>query len=274
MTGAGARGGGGAERSEKSHRRFFPVARLAVKSVKPQPPQTTCPALPQPPVQAPPILLHTAEATFDLAVPCGMPRAGHSHIRRGLCAVITECCLLLWKSPQIGKTATPTNHLPGPAAAPGAGSTTHSPNMTGCIWLPLQCPIICPGLAFYTLAGLFCELWLPSAASSSGNLYTPAKPQPPQTNGPALLQPPVQAPPHLLSTAEAAFDLAVPHGMPRAGHPHTGRGLCAVVAECCLLLWTPPQTGKTATPTNHPPGPRAVPSAGPTTPATHSRGCI
>ena len=36
--------------------------------------------------------------------------------------------------------------------------------------------------------------------------------------------------------AEAAFDLAVPHGMLRAGHSHTGRALCAVVAECCLLL--------------------------------------
>ena len=30
----------------------------------------------------------------------------------------------------------------------------------------------------------------------------------------------------LLHTAEAAFDLAVPHGMPRAGHSHTGRALC------------------------------------------------
>ena len=69
-------------------------------------------------------------------------------------------------------------------------------------------------------------------------------PQPPQTTPctAALPSPPVQAPPLLLHTAEATFDLAVPHGMPRAGHSHTGRALCAVVAECCLLLWTAPQT--------------------------------
>jgi len=49
---------------------------------------------------------------------------------------------------------------------------------------------------------------------------------------------------------KAAFDLAVALNVARAGHPHTGRALCAVVAECCLLLWTAPQTGKTATPTS------------------------
>ena len=140
--------------------------------------------------------------------------------------------------------------------------------------MTLQCPMACPGLATHALAGL-CALWLPSAASSSGTLPKPGKNAPPQTTCTAPLpQPPVQAPPPLLHTAEAAFDLAVPHGMPRAGHSHTGRALCAVVAECCLLLWKSPQTGKTATPTNHLPGPAAAPSAGPTTPAAHSRGCI
>ena len=153
------------------------------KLAKPQPPQTIRPALPQPPAQAPSLLLHSAESAFDLAVPHGMPRAGHSHTGRALCAVVAECCLLLWKSP------------------------------------------------------------------------LSAKPQPPQTTCRAALpQPPVQAPPHLTHSAVAVFDDAVPHGTPRAGHPHTGRALCAVVAEWCLLLWRKsPQTGKTATPTTKPP---------------------
>ena len=52
---------------------------------------TTCPALPQPPVQAPPDdLLTTAQGPFDLAVAQGMPRAGHSHTGRALCAVVAE----------------------------------------------------------------------------------------------------------------------------------------------------------------------------------------
>ena len=136
---------------------------------KPQPPQTTRTALAQPPVLDDSQLLHTAEAAFDLAVPHGMPGAGHSHTGRALCAVVAECCLLLWTAPQTGKPATPTSHLPGPAAGPSAGPT-----------------------------------------------------------------------PTLRHTAEATFDLALPHGMPRAGHSHTGRALCAVVAECCLLLWKSP----------------------------------
>ena len=142
--------------------------------------------------------------------------------------------------------------------------------------LTLQCPMAsCPGMATLTLAGL-CVLWLPSTASSSGNHHKPAKPQPPQTTTClALPQPPAQGPPHLVHNAESVFDLAVPHGMPRAGHSHTGRALCAVVAECCLLLWnSPPQTGKTATPENHPPGPAAAPNAGPFMPTSHCRGCI
>ena len=110
-------------------------------------------------------MLHTSEAAFDLAVPHGMPRTGHPHTGGALCAVVAECCLLLWKSSHAGKTATSTNHCP------------------------------------------------------------------------ALPQLHVKARPHLIHTAEAAFDLVVPHGMPRAGHPHTGRALCAVVAECCLFRW-------------------------------------
>jgi len=100
--------------------------------------------------------------------------------------------------------------------------------------LTLQCPMACPELATHTLAELCALWWLPSAAYSCGNLHTPAKPQPPQTTCPALPQP--QAPPPQLHTAEAALDTAVPHGMPRVGRSYTDRCLCAVVAECCLLL--------------------------------------
>jgi len=139
--------------------------------------------------------------------------------------------------------------------------------------LTLQYPTACPGLATHTLAGL-CALWLPSAASSSGNLHTPVKPQPPQTACPALPQPAVQAPLHLLHTAEAKFDLAVPHDMTRAAHPQTGRGLCAVDAKCCILLWKSPQSGKTATRTIHLPSPATASSAGSTLPIAHCRGCI
>ena len=68
-------------------------------------------------------------------------------------------------------------------------------------------------------------------------LQNVTKPEATQTTCTAALrQPPVQAPPDLLTTAQGAFDLAVAKDMPRAGHSHTGRALCAVVAECCLLL--------------------------------------
>ena len=88
----------------------------------------------------------------------------------------------------------------------------------------------CPGLATHTLAGL-CVLWLPSKASSNEQLKKMAKPHP----CPALPQPPEQAQPHLLHIAEAVFDLAVPHGMFRAGHTHTGRALCTVAGKQHLL---------------------------------------
>ena len=158
-------------------------------------------------------------------------------------------------------------------------SPQYRPNHTYCtlkrLHLTMQCPMTWPGLGNHpTLAGL-CALWLPSAASSSGNLHKPAKPQPPQTTCPALPQPPVQAVQHLLHIVKAAFDLAVSHGMPRAGHSHTGRALCVVVAECCLLIWKSPYTaGKTATPTNHLPGPAEAPSPGSCTPSAQCRGCI
>ena len=113
--------------------------------------------------------------------------------------------------------------------------------------LTLQLPIACPGLVTHTLAGL-CTLWLSSSASSSGKLQRPAKPHRPHSICPVRPQHPMQTSPNLLHTAETVFDLAVAHGMPRAGHSHTGRALCTMVAECCLLLWKSAQCGKTAAP--------------------------
>ena len=143
-------------------------------------------------------------------------------------AVVAECCLLLRNlhrpaKPHPPQTACPALPQP-PVQAPHTCRTLQRLHST------LQCPMTCPGLPTHTLAGL-CALWLPSAASSSGNLHKPTKPQPPQTTCPALPQPPVQAPPHLVLAAEAVFDAAVPHCMPRAGHSHTGTVLCAVVAK-------------------------------------------
>ena len=139
--------------------------------------------------------------------------------------------------------------------------------------LTLQCPMPYPGLATHTLAGL-CALWLRSAASSSGNLHKPAKPQTPQTTCPSLLLPPVQALPHLAHSEKAAFNLAVLHDKPRDGHSRTGRALCAVVAECCALWLLSAVLPKNATPTNHLPSPTAAPSAGSTIPSALFRGCI
>ena len=194
------------------------------------PPRTTCQALPLPPVQAPPHLLHTTETAFDLAVPHSMLRAGHSHNGRALCAVVAECCLLLFNPLQTGK-----NRIPHKPPAQPCRSLQLRPQKTCCILqrlhLILQCPVACPEMATPTLAGL-CALWLLSAASSSGNLHNPAKPHAPQTTRPALPQPPVQAPPHMLLSTEAALDLTVAHGMPRTNHSHTDWALCAVVVDC------------------------------------------
>ena len=82
-------------------------------------------------------------------------------------------------------------------------------------------------LATHNLAGI-CAQWLPSTASITEGLKNVKKPKASCT---ALPQPPVQAPPDLLTTEEDAFDLALAQGMPRAGHPHTAGALCAVVAE-------------------------------------------
>ena len=88
--------------------------------------------------------------------------------------MVALCFLLLWKSPQTSKTAPPTkHHLPSPAAASSAASTTPAAHSRGCC-LTLQWPMVCPGLATHTLAGL-CALWLRNAASSSDNLHKPEK---------------------------------------------------------------------------------------------------
>ena len=92
----------------------------------------------------------------------------------------------------------------------------------------------CPGLATHTLAGL-CAQWLPSTACITEGLQNVTKPEATQSTCTAVPQPPVQAPPDLLlTTAQAAFDLAVAQGMPRAGHSNTCGALCAVVAEHSL----------------------------------------
>ena len=131
-------------------------------------------------------------------------------------------------------------------------------------------PMACPGLATHTLVGL-CALWLPSAASSSGHLHKPAKPQHPQTTGPALPQPQAQAPPNLPHTPEASFDLAMGHGMCRAGQSHTGRALCAVVGKRHLHIRNTPAFSKTAPPTHHLPSLAAASSAGSS--STPAAGC-
>ena len=140
--------------------------------------------------------------------------------------------------------------------------------------LILQCPVACPGLATHTLAGLCVLCLLSSDSTTSGKLQHSVTPHDPQTTCPAKPQYPVQAPPYLLHTAGAAFELAVAHGMPMAGHSPIGRALCAVVAEWCLHnTCNTLAFSKTTIPTNHLPSPAAAPSAGSTTPAAHCRGC-
>ena len=221
-------------------------------SAKPYPPQTTCQALAQPPVQAPPHLLVTAEAAFDFALPCGMPRAGHSHTGRAVSTVLAECCLRLWKSPQTDRIICPPHK---PPAQP-----CHSPQIRlhhfFCL-LQRRLDLILQGgmprighshtgrAVSAVLAECCLLLW---KSPQTDRINAPQQSACP----PGLAQPPVQAPPHLLHTTEAAFDLAMPLIlMPRADLSHTGRALCAVVAERRLLLLQSPQTGKTKSPTNH-----------------------
>ena len=140
--------------------------------------------------------------------------------------------------------------------------------------LTLQIPMACPGQGTHTLTGL-CALWLPSAASFSGNQSS----QSGKTTTPTNHLPSPAAAPISSSTIPAehcrnCIYLAVLPGIPRAGHPHTGRALCSVVAKCCLLLWKSPQTRKTTTPTNYLSSPATATNAGSTTPAEHCRGCI
>ena len=145
------------------------------------------------------------------------------------------------------------------------------------LYLTLQWRMACPGLGTHALAGL-CALGLARGNSTvAKQLQYSAKPQPPSSQStccPTGSQHPVQAPAHLPCTAEAAFDLVVAHGMSRAGYSHTGRALCAVVGEHHLHSCKTPAFSKTAAPSNHLPSPPTAPSAGPSTPALHCRGCI
>ena len=148
------------------------------KPAKPQPPQTTCPGLPQPPVQAHPHLMHTAEAVFDLAVPHGAPRTCHQHTGRALCTVVAERRILQKK-----KSRKRQNRIPNKPPAQPCPSTQCRPHHSCCpqnrlLNLTLQCLIACQGLATHTLAWL-CALWLLSGASLTEKLQKMAKPQPP-----------------------------------------------------------------------------------------------
>ena len=120
--------------------------------------------------------LQCEAGVVELAVLHGMPRAGHSHTGRALCAVVAGCCLLLWKCPQTGKTAATPNQPPAqPCRSPQC-----RPHHTCCtqhrLHLTFQCPMACPGLATHTLAGL-CALLLPSGAAAAAKLQKWAKPQ-------------------------------------------------------------------------------------------------
>ena len=153
-----------------------------------------------------------------------------THTLAGLCAL-----LLPSAASSLPKPAQPYPPQTTCPALPQPQCRLHHAHCTlQRLHLTLQCRMACQGLATHTLSRLL-KLWLPGDASSSGNLHKPATLQSPHTTCPALLQPPVQTPPHhLLHTAEAALELAVPHGIPRAGHSHTGRALCTVVATQCL----------------------------------------
>ena len=126
------------------------------------------------------------------------------------------------------------NRIPRkPPAQPGRSTQCrlhHTCRTLKKLHLTLKWPIVCLGLATHTLAGLL-GLWLPSSTSTSGKLQHSAESHTPQTTCPARPQHSVQALPHLLHTAETKFDLAVAHGMSRAGRSLTGRALCAVVAH-------------------------------------------
>ena len=152
---------------------------------KPHPQQTSCTALPQPPVQAPPLLLHiaeaasdpqppvqappyllhVAEAAFDLAVPHGMPRAGQSLTGMGF---VHRSCRVL--PPPLDDSINQQNRNPHtPPPTQPCRSPQCRPHHSFCtlqrLHFTLQCLMACPGLATHTLAGP-CALWLPSAASS------------------------------------------------------------------------------------------------------------
>jgi len=171
------------------------------------------------------------------------------------------------------------NHSPlKPPVQPGRSTQCrlHHPCFTlQRLHLILQQPMACPGLTTHILAGP-CALWLASGASTpAAKLKHSAKPQHPQTTCPAQPQHPVEVPAQLLHTAEAAFDLAVAHGMLRSGHSQTGRALCAMVGEQHLQSCSKTQAfSKTAVPSNHLLSPAAAPSAGSRRSAAHFRGCI
>ena len=140
------------------------------KPAKPQHPQTTYPARPQPPVQAPPHLPHSAGTVFDHAVPHGMPRAGHSYWQG---SVRCGCRVL---PPPLETSTNQQNRNTHKPPAQHCRSPQCWPHYMQSLRLTLQCPTACPGLATHTLAVL-CALWLPSGTSMPGNLHHPVKPR-------------------------------------------------------------------------------------------------
>ena len=186
-----------------------------------------------------------------------------THTIAGLCALWLPSCAS--KSGTLQDSAKP----PPPKNKPPARScrSTQCRLRSTCRtlqrlhWSLQLWPMACPVLATHTLARLY-ALWLPSGASTPATLQHSAKPHSPQTTCTARPQHPVLALQHLKQTAEAAFDLAVVHSMPRAGHSHTSRALSTVVAEWRLHIWNTPAFSKTAASTNHLPSPATAPSAG------------
>ena len=117
-----------------------------------------------------------AEATFDLAVAQGMPRAGHSHTAgRALYAGVAST---------FGNSSIQQNrNIPRPSAQLGRSThcrLCHTLCAQQSLHLTLQWPMACPRLATRTLVGL-CALWLSSGASVYGKLQHSAKPQHRQT---------------------------------------------------------------------------------------------
>ena len=149
------------------------------ETAKPQPPETTtCPALPQHPVQAPPHLLRTAGLHLILQCPMACP-GQETHTLAGLCA------LWLWSSASSAEKlrGRHNRNLHQPPAQPcrsTQGRLHHSCCALQELHLILQCRMACLGMAYDTQAGL-CALWMLRSIPPTEKLIEAAKPQPQKT---------------------------------------------------------------------------------------------